>query len=253
MTDQRTRELCESVLRRNGWLSRRPGALVDDVLRRGNPQRFAPGSDIYRPGDRADGVYGVVDGLVALMVAPVGLPPAILHHASVGSWLGALEFFGAGRRMAGLRAVSETLVFHLPSLAMEAIVTREPRYSRAFGEMVAENAALCLQVVDDLLQPDTGRRVAATLLRATRDGAMRIPLTQLDLATMANASRRQVNTILQGFASRGWIAQGYGSVTVLDAQGLRRSLEAAVEGVADRADQTAGLAAGYSPPPRVLT
>ena len=93
-------------------------------------------------------------------------------------------------------------------------------------------------------------KALTTLLRATRDGEVRIPLTQLDLATMANASRRQVNTILQGFAARGWIAQGYGSVTVLDAEGLRGSLEG-------RAANGSGACAldgvRYSPPPSVLT
>ena len=44
-------------------------------------------------------------------------------------------------------------------------------------------------------------------------------------------------------AARGWIAQGYGSVTVLDAAGLGRALE--------RGDVLERSV--YSPPPRVLT
>lgn len=247
MSDKRIREVSELVLRRDGWLSRQTGALADELLRLGTPQRFASGSTVFRPGDQGGGIYGVVDGMVALTAVPVGLQPAIVQHAGVGSWLGALTFFGAPRRAVALSTVTDAILFHVPLRAMELVVAGEPSFSRAFGEIAAEDAALWLQVVEDLLQPDTGRRVAATLLRATRDGEVRAPLTQLDLATMANASRRQANTILQSFAAQGWIAQGYGSVTVLDAEGLRRSLEGT------NGKPKANGSEDYSPPPRVLT
>lgn len=248
MSDHRIRELSETVLRKDGWLSRQANELADEVLRRGTPQRFAAGSTVFRPGDQGGGIYGVVDGVVSVTAVPVGQQPAIVQHAGAGSWLGALTFFGAPRRAVALSSVTDAILFHVPLRAMEVLVATAPAYSRAFGEIAAEDAALWLQVVEDLLQPDAGRRVAATLLRATRDGEVRIPLTQLDLATMANASRRQANTILQGFAARGWIAQGYGSVTVLDAEGLRRSLEGA--GNRPRAERRRE---DYSPPPSVLT
>ncbi|MFT3972743.1 MAG: Crp/Fnr family transcriptional regulator [Amaricoccus sp.] len=253
MSDLRIRELSEAVLRGHGWLSHQSDSLADEVLRRGLPQRFGPNSEIFRPGDPAGGVYAVVDGLVVLTVAPVGLPRALVQHVGIGTWLGALPFFGETQRATSLRAVNETVLFHLPLRAMEAIVSAEPRALRAFGEIAADDGALWLRVVEDLLQPDTGRRVAATLLRATRDGRVRVPLTQLDLATMANASRRQVNTVLQGFASRGWIAQGYGSVTVLDAEGLRRSLEDGGPAGADTGRRMEECVGAYSPPPSVLT
>jgi CRP/FNR family transcriptional regulator, cyclic AMP receptor protein len=155
---------------------------------------------------------------------PAGLQRAIVQHAEIGGWTGVMPFLGAPRRQMELRAVSEAVLFHLPLPAMEAIVENDPQAARVFGEIAAENLGMFLQVIEDLLQPDTGRRVAAALLRATRGGERRIPLTQLDLGAMANASRRQVNTILQAFAARGWISQGYGSVTVLDAAGLRAEL-----------------------------
>lgn len=242
-------QLSETVLRRHGWLSRQPDRFADDVLREGSSQRFGPGTEVFGPGDPAGGIYGVVDGVVALTIAPTGLQSTIVQHVGAGTWVGIMPFFGAPKRLGALRAIGDVVLFHLPLPAMEAMVARDPHRSRTFGEVATENVALFLQVIQDLLQPDTARRVAATLLRATRGGEVRVPLTQLDLATMANASRRQVNTILQTFASRGWIAQGYGAVTVLDPVGLQGSLEGAANGTT----APVGRVPAYSPPPSVFT
>lgn len=230
--DDGLRETSETSLLRRGWLARQDAPLAQEILSAGFQQRFGPGTEIYRIGDPGGGVYGVVDGVVVLTIAPTGQQPTIVQHASVGAWLGILPYVGGSVRRATLRTLGEAVLFHLPLEAMREMARRDPRLSRAFDEIAAETMELLFQVIEDLLQPDTGRRVAATLLRATGGGEFRVPLTQLDLATMANASRRQVNTILQGFAARGWIAQGYGSVTVLNAAGLRQSLGGGDERVA---------------------
>lgn len=214
-------EISETSLRRRGWLARQDESLAQEVLRAGFPQRFGPGTEVFRIGDPGGGIYGVVDGVVVLTIAPAGQTPTIVQHASAGAWLGIMPFLGGSFRRAALRTLGETVLFHLPLEAMHEMARRDPRLSRAFDEIAAETMELFMQVIADLLQPDTSRRVAATLLRTTGAGEFRVPLTQLDLATMANASRRQVNTILQSFAARGWIAQGYGSVTVLNADELR--------------------------------
>lgn len=237
-------QLSETVLRRNGWLSKQTDRFVDEVLREGSAQRYGSGTEVFGPGDPAGGIYGVVEGVVAMTIAPTGLQPTIVQHVGAGAWVGVLPFLGVPRRLGALRAIGDVVLFHLPLPAMESMAAREPHLSRSFGEVAAENVSLFLQVIQDLLQPDTARRVAATLLRATRGGEVRVPLTQLDLATMANASRRQVNTILQTFASRGWIAQGYGAVTVLDPVGLRGSLEPAANGTAT----SVGRAPAYTSP-----
>lgn len=232
-----------ALLRKQGWLARQPEDFAEEVLSRGTVTRACGGSLIYRLGDENGGIFGVIDGLVGVSAAPAGMAPVTVHYAGRGSWMGVLSFFFTPSRYLELRAMSDVTLHHLSLDAMNEMAARSPEAGHAFGEIAAENTLVLLQVIESLLQPDTGRRVAATLLRVTASGRERLPITQTDLATMANASRRQVNTILQSFASRGWIAQGYGSVTVLDADGLGRALERG--DVLERA--------AYSPPPRVFT
>ncbi len=47
-------------------------------------------------------------------------------------------------------------------------------------------------------------------------------LTQTEVGTMASVSRRQVNAALKRFAENGWVNTSYGSITVLNAEKLRR-------------------------------
>lgn len=220
----KTRDVSDAVLRRCGWLSRQPAPLIEEVLRRGSRKVVSAGQTVFAAGAPAGGLYGVVDGVIALTAIPTGQTPVLVQRSGPGSWVGVMSLFGAKTRTVTVQSVTDAVLFHLPLKAMETLVELEPQYYRAFGELSVESAVLCVQVVEDLMQPDTARRVAATLLRSTWSGEERLALTQLELATMANASRRQVNTILQRFAEQGWIAQGYGSVTVLDADGLRRWL-----------------------------
>lgn len=232
-----------TLLRKQGWLSRQPEGFAEEVLSRGEVIRAGGGSLIHRAGDGTGGIFGMIDGLLGVSAAPSGQAPAIVHYVGRGSWMGILSFFSTPGRHLELRAVSDATLLHLPLDAMNEMAAARPEAARAFGEIAAETIQILLRVVEDLLQPDTGRRVAATLLRVAGSGRERLPITQTDLATMANASRRQVNTILQSFAAQGWIAQGYGSVTVLDAGGLGRALE--------RGELLTRPA--YSPPPKVFT
>ena len=48
-----------------------------------------------------------------------------------------------------------------------------------------------------------------------------LPLSQSEIGTMANASRRQVSAAMNRFAEAGWIAHTYRSVTVAQPQALR--------------------------------
>ena len=83
--------------------------------------------------------------------------------------------------------------------------------------------AVAIQVIADLLIPQTDRRVAATLLRLAgahanpAAGKMgEIKLNQTELAEMANTSRHSVNRAFGRFEARGWIAVNYNVVQLRD-------------------------------------
>jgi hypothetical protein len=51
-------------------------------------------------------------------------------------------------------------------------------------------------------------------------------LSQSDIGTISNTSRKQVNIALKQFESAGWLKRGYRSMTIVDRAGLTRFIRA---------------------------
>lgn len=124
--------------------------------------------------------------------------------------------------MVGLEASVNTLLFNLPLEAMERMATEDPRNIRYFAQIALVNMGIAMRVVEDLLIPDPLRRVAAVLLRVTvgNDNSV-VLLSQAQIGSMANASRKMVNRALMAFESRSWVQAGYRAVHILDRGKLR--------------------------------
>ncbi|WP_440642734.1 helix-turn-helix domain-containing protein [Bradyrhizobium sp. PUT101] len=83
-----------------------------------------------------------------------------------------------------------------------------------------------LEVVHDLQKPQADRRIASVLQRTIRIGGAPLPLTQIELGIMANASRKQVNAALKQFKDAGRLTHTCRSIIVNDVNALRRYAEA---------------------------
>lgn len=211
------------VLSRKGWLAGQPESFRASILGAGQPRLFARGATIYAQGDDPGGIYGILDGSVAITIAPGRSGPHLAHLATPGAWFGEGAFLTGEPRRVGLEAASECALFHVPLDAMERLASADPANVRRFGQNAMLNIDIALQVIDDLLIRDSDRRVAAILLRSLGgrpDGG--VQLTQEDLGRLANASRKVVNRALQRFAERGWVKPGYSTMEVVDPASLRR-------------------------------
>ena len=124
-------------------------------------------------------------------------------------------------RRAEMHALGEAWLMHLPLQAMEQIVADDPRAARIFCSIAVLTVDVLIRIVHDLQKRDASRRIASVLHRAAWIGDVPIPLSQSEIGTMANASRRQVSAAMNRFAEAGWIAHTYRSVTVAQPQALR--------------------------------
>lgn len=216
-----TRAEAERVVSETGWLSLQPAPFRAEVLRRCVMQHFAAGDAIYRYGDPLGGIYGVVAGIISVDSSPRHATPMLMHIGIPGLWTGEGCFIARQPRRIELRAVVDSFMMHLPLEAMDQIAVRDPNAIRNFAQILMMNVDTLLRIIHDLQQRDASRRIAAVLWRISPEGGP-IPLSQTEIATMANASRKQVNAALQRFEAEGWVANSYRSIVPKNVAELRR-------------------------------
>lgn len=215
-----TKTEAERVVSETGWLSLQPADFRAEVLRRCVVQQFSAGEAIYHFGDPLGGVYGVVAGIMSVDSSPKHATPILMHIGIPGMWTGEGCFFTRQPRRIELRAVVDTCMMHLPLEAMDQMAARDPNTVRYFAQILMMNVDTLLRIVHDLQQRDASRRIAAVLWRISPDGTP-IPLSQTEIGTMANASRKQVNAALQRFEAQGWVENAYRSIVVTKVAELR--------------------------------
>lgn len=214
--------MLRDVLRRQGWLSHQPQALQDAVLANGREQRFPAGSTVFSVGDPPGGCYAILQGHLAVSIAPNQNGPTLAHVARQGTWYGEGAFLTRGPRRITLQAVVDCVLFHLPLDAMDRLAAEDPEWIRRFALILMSNIDLAIHAIDDLLIRDPSRRIAAVLVRCLGEGCGgTLSISQTELGRLTNTSRKVVNQTLDRFAQLGWIEKGYGRIEVIDPLGLR--------------------------------
>jgi CRP/FNR family transcriptional regulator, cyclic AMP receptor protein len=216
------RAKAENIIGHTGWLAQQPESFRAEVLRRSMLLHFAPGDVIYRFGDPLGGIYGLVSGLLTVDAAPPNERPLLFHLAIPGFWTGEGCFLTRQPRRVELRALAETTMMHLPLEVMDQMVARDPDVTRSVAQLLMINVDILLRIVHDLQKSDAARRIASVLQRAAAAEEHAIPISQTELGTMANASRKQVNAVLQRFVGAGWVTHSYRSISITQIDALRR-------------------------------
>lgn len=163
-----------------------------EVLRRAVLARHEADSYLYRMGDAPGGIYGLVQGNLAINSAPAHVTPKLMQLGRPGAWTGEGSYLTRQPRLIELQAKTPTWVMHLPLDQMDAMTFHDPRVIRHFALILMHTLHVLVQMVSDLQILDPARRIAATIERATMQYSRELPLTQTALGEMSCATRRQV-------------------------------------------------------------
>jgi CRP-like cAMP-binding protein len=211
-----------AVMESHGWLSRRPRAFREEVVRRSQLRVFATGESLYNAGDAIAGMFGLVSGRMLLRLPPADTVGSIFNP---GAWIGEATGFMREPRWVSLTAGSRLHVLHLSQADFDAMI-RDADNCRHFAINTAECLAEAVTVVANLTQPDSEVRVAQRLLTFMglhREARLTVfAVSQADLATMCGLSRQTVNRVLASLEARNIISMSYRQIEIVDAVGLRR-------------------------------
>ena len=214
------------------WLASAPASFRDAVLARVKVHRYRDGAFIQSSIDDAGGIYGVVEGVVRLMLTAVDHGPYCAHLLRPGSWAGEGPAIAGGSRLVSLVSTGESAVLWLSRGAIGEIAALDADHWRHFVALMSSNLDLALGAIADLMLRDHRKRLIAALLRVggrrsaspPGDPAVVVPLTQSDLATMANVTRTTAGQTLRALEKAGLITVGYGQVVIVSANRLRRMI-----------------------------
>ena len=196
-------------------------ALRAAVLERCVLQRYAGGESIFNLGDPPGGIYGLVEGAVAVILGQAEREPFFAHFGQPGFWFGEGSALNDQRRHVSIVATRATAVLHLPLPSIRVLAAADPAVWRWIGCLALYHLNVTMGAIVDLMIRDPGERVIAVLLRLAdrrapggADLAVAIDASQQDLAAMANLSRNTLGAVLRRLQAEGLVQIGYGHITL---------------------------------------
>lgn len=225
MSNNLERLRAESVMRKYGWLAGRPRAFQDLVLARCELLTVKATRAVYKSGDAAGGLFGLIEGALGVHLATAGSVSTLAFMGAPGFWVGDAAAIRGHPRLVTIRAASDCQVFRLRRAELMLLGAQEPMTWMHVAVMTAQNIERLVNLIHVLKRSDPEARVAALLVMLVDELRQQKPVisaTQTDLAAMAAMGRGSVNAALRTLEARKLIRRQYRSVEVLNSAALRQ-------------------------------
>jgi CRP-like cAMP-binding protein len=218
-----------ALLVNKGWLRHTPADFAERFIAHCHWRSFAAGAGIQHAGEEGGIAAGIAHGSAVLTTSLSTPDSPMLHILHPGDWFGYIPLFLPGARPNSVVARTDVTIAVMSQSEIEAFLAPQPQWWRYIGTLAAVHANMATAIAADMMIRDSNRRCAAALLNLAncRRGdpssrpVLNAPLSQEELAAIANLSRTSVSTILRDLEEKGLIELGYRTVTLLDPARLR--------------------------------
>lgn len=218
--------LALDVLRGSEWLRDYPGALVHHLVTEGRLVRLNAGEWAQAEGDDRSGLFIVIDGALHSFCAAPGDRAVMIGVIGAGAVLGHTTRYSGGPRLVTAVCVEPSLLLEISEASLERVAAQFPEVWRAIAGFAYAHTRRALQMAAEVISLKPRQRIAARLLAAIEGGAAvetpTVRVSQELLGEMLGLTRKTVNSHLSAFEQIGLIRSGYGQVTILDGDGLKR-------------------------------
>lgn len=222
------------VFRAGRWFQQLPTGFQEQLVAAGAERRLGKNEVLFSRGDPPSGLFGVVDGAIRItapaLSASTSARDTLLALVEAPMWFGEIAVFDGKARTHDAIAAEATTLFHVPEPALQAILSKEPRYWRDLGLLVTSRLRLMFTALEDVVVLPLGVRLARRLVWAAErygewhDRSSRVlDLKQEQLAAMLSTSRQTVNQVLKDLEARGLVKLAYGTIEIVDLEGLRKA------------------------------
>lgn len=201
---------------------------IEKLITGAASQTVSSGKTLFCKADRADAVYVVVSGEIAIEIfSPQGKIVRIATLKS-GAVFGEIAVLDGGARTTDARATEETQLLRIGESVFKRLTEEYPAFSMAIiKDLIGKLRSTDIQVEDISFKP-LRSRLATLLMKLTDDtgeDAPTLAVTQSALAEQLSATREKVNVHLQAIQRANAIALRRGRIDILDRDKLREFID----------------------------
>jgi len=186
------------------------------------------GATMFQRGDPGDWLFAIADGRVRLTVATPGGRELVLRHAEAGDTLGEIALFDGEPRSADAVALTPVSGWIVHGADWQRLAATDPGVTQAGMRWLCRRLRETTGQLESIALFDLEARAARFLLATLRQlhgeevpaqAALRLEISQTEIAAVLAASRSKVNRALAALESQG-ATRREGNVTWCDVSRL---------------------------------
>src|SRR5258708_10538333 len=215
----------------NAWFRACPADLRAQLAALGGLLALPAGKRLFMRGDPDDGLYCLLEGSMRIGAPSFDGKEALLAVIEPVNWFGEMALLDGRERTHDAYAERDSMLFHVPRMALVTVLERSPEYWHVFGLLLTQKLRLAFEAIEEAALLPAAQRIARRLLMMARGfdgpGVLRrvLKVPQEDLAMMLALSRQTTNQVLRQFEMRGALKLHYGEIEIVDAEKLAKLAE----------------------------
>ncbi len=217
-----------SVLRGGRWFADLDDDRQRALVQAGRVRGLVDGTRLFSRGDDGDGLYAVLAGALCITATTESGREVMLTRMEPPTWFGEIAVFDRQPRTHDVVADGDSEVLHVPLVALDALLLREPLFWRDLGLLLSGKLRLTFAALEDSAALPLRPRLARRLVMLAEghgehhpDAKRTLEVTQEQLAAMLSSSRQSVNQALKELEQHGLVRVAYGQIVLVDLEALR--------------------------------
>ena len=218
-----------AFLLNNGWLTHCARDFAESFIANCHWRHVPAGTGIQHAGEPGGSITGIAHGNALLTTSLSSPDSPSIHVMTPGEWFGYVPLFIGGTRPNSIVARTDVVLAGMSQAEVEALLAPRPQWWRDVGTLGIIHANMATGIAADMMIRESRRRCAASLLQIANcrhvdppgSQPIQTPLSQEELAAIANLSRTSISSILRDFEEAGLIQLGYRSFTLIQPGKLR--------------------------------
>ena len=216
----------QSFISRSAWSADLTDEQLTRVYTDAYQRSYSAGALICHRGDPADQWLGVIEGLVKVDTVSKGGRSTTFAGVPAGSWFGEGSVLKDEPRAYAVIALRDSEVAFIPRSTFEWLIDNSHSFSRFVIDQLNARCAYYVGLVANLRLNKASARVAFCLAELFNPQLFNATdptrgLSQEEIGRLSGLSRQNTNRALHDLADTGLLMIEYGSVRILDLQGLR--------------------------------